>query len=56
MKIGLWNVRSLFWSGALKVLHDELSNSDLDVVARFRKLGWKVVFKSLITLLHLIVD
>jgi len=25
MKIGTWNVRSLFWSGAQKVLHSELS-------------------------------
>ena len=27
------NVRSLFWSGALKVLHSELSKLDFDVVA-----------------------
>ena len=33
MKIGTWNVRSLFWPGALKVLHNELSNLDFDVVA-----------------------
>jgi len=32
MKIGMWNVRNLFWSGALKVLHNELSNLDFDVV------------------------
>ena len=32
MKIGTWNVRSLFWSGALKVLHNELSNLDFNVV------------------------
>jgi len=32
MKIGTWNVRSLFWSGALKMLHNELSNLDFDVV------------------------
>jgi hypothetical protein len=25
MKIGMWNVRSLFWPAALKVLHNELS-------------------------------
>jgi hypothetical protein len=25
MNIGTWNVRSLFWSGALKELHSELS-------------------------------
>jgi len=33
MNIGTWNVRSLFWSGALKVLHKELSKLDFDVVA-----------------------
>jgi len=33
MKIGMWNVKSLFWSGALKVLHNELSNLDFNVVA-----------------------
>jgi hypothetical protein len=33
MKIRTWNVRSLFWSGAPEVLHNELSNLDLDVVA-----------------------
>jgi len=33
MKIGMWNVRSLFWSGALKVLHNELSNLDFNIVA-----------------------
>ena len=32
MKIGTWNVRSLFWAGALKALHNELSNLDFDVV------------------------
>jgi exonuclease III len=31
IKIGMWNVRSLFWSGALKVLHNVLSNLDFDV-------------------------
>jgi len=33
MNIGTWNVRSLFWSGALKVLHNELSELDFDIVA-----------------------
>jgi exonuclease III len=33
MKIGMWNVRSLFWPGTLKVLHNELSKLDFDVVA-----------------------
>jgi exonuclease III len=33
MKIETWNVRSVFWSGALKVLHNELSNLDFDIVA-----------------------
>jgi len=23
MKIGMWNVQSLFWSGALKLLHND---------------------------------
>ena len=32
IKIGTWNVRTLFWSGALKVLCNELSNLDFDVV------------------------
>jgi exonuclease III len=32
MKIGMWNVRSLFWSTAVKVLHNELSNLDFNVV------------------------
>jgi len=31
--IGTWNVRSLFWSEALRVLHNELSKIDFDVVA-----------------------
>jgi hypothetical protein len=25
MKIEMWNVRSLFWPGGVKVLHNELS-------------------------------
>jgi len=33
MNIGTWNVRSLFWSGALKVLRNELSKLDFDIVA-----------------------
>jgi exonuclease III len=33
MKIGTWNERSLFWPGAQKVLPNELSNLDFDVVA-----------------------
>jgi len=33
MKIGTWNVRSLFWSRALKVLHNEVSNLDFNVAA-----------------------
>jgi len=32
MKIGTCNVRSLFWSGALKVLHNEVSNLDFNVI------------------------
>ena len=30
---GTWNVRSLFWSGALKVLHNELSKLNFDAAA-----------------------
>ena len=33
MNIGTRNVRSTFWSRALKVLHNELSNLDSGVVA-----------------------
>jgi hypothetical protein len=33
MKIGTWNVRRLFWPGALKVIHNELSKLDFDVAA-----------------------
>ena len=33
MNIGTWNMRSLFRSGALKVLHNELTKLDFDVVA-----------------------
>jgi exonuclease III len=33
MNIGTWNVRSLFWSGAIKVLHNELSKLGIDIVA-----------------------
>jgi len=33
MNIGTWNVGSLLWSGALKVLHNELLKLDFDVAA-----------------------
>jgi len=33
VNIGIWNVRSLFWSGALTVFHNELSKLDFDTVA-----------------------
>jgi len=33
MNIGIWNVRSLFWSGALIVLQNKLSKLDLEIVA-----------------------
>jgi exonuclease III len=33
MKIGTWNVRSMFWPGTLKVFHNELSKLDFDAVA-----------------------
>jgi len=54
MKLGTWNVRSLLWSGALKVLHNELSNLDFDIVALQET--QKVVSKNLTTLLYSIVD
>ena len=31
INIGIWNVRSLFWSGALSVLHSELSKLDFEI-------------------------
>jgi exonuclease III len=31
-KIGMWNVRSLFWSSALNMLHNVLSNLDFDIL------------------------
>jgi hypothetical protein len=33
MKIGMWNVRSLLWSGALSMLHNKLLNLDFNIVA-----------------------
>jgi len=33
MNIRTWNVSCLFWSGTLKVLHNELSKLDYDIVA-----------------------
>ena len=33
MNIGTWNVRSLFWSGALKILHNALLEVDYDIAA-----------------------
>ena len=33
MNIGTWKERSIFRSGALKVLHNELSKLNIDVVA-----------------------
>jgi hypothetical protein len=29
-----WNVRSLFWSGALQVLHNELSKLDFNMALK----------------------
>jgi hypothetical protein len=46
INIGIWNVRSLFWLGALKVLHNELSKLDFEVIAH----NWEVVLKNLVTL------
>ena len=33
MNIGTWNVRSIFWSGALNVLHNKLSKLNFNVAA-----------------------
>jgi hypothetical protein len=33
MKIGMWIVGSLFWSGALRVFHNELLNLAFDIAA-----------------------
>ena len=33
MNIGTWKVRSLFWSVALKGLHNQLSKLDFDIVS-----------------------
>jgi hypothetical protein len=38
MKIGKWNVRSLFWSRALKVLHNKLSNLDFGIALQETRL------------------
>jgi len=32
INIGIWNVRSLFWLGALKLVNNELSKLDFDIV------------------------
>ena len=55
MNIGKWNVRSLFWSGAIKVLHNELSNLDFDAVV-LQEIRLEVVDKNMITLHYLIVE
>jgi len=55
MKIGTWVVRSLFWSGALKLLHNELSNLDFDIAA-LQETQLESCMKNLITLLYSIVD
>jgi len=33
MNIGTWNLKSLFWSGAPKVLYNELSKLAFNIVA-----------------------
>ena len=32
LNIGTWNVRSLYWTGALNALHQELSKLNFDIV------------------------
>jgi hypothetical protein len=46
VNIGIWYVRNLFWSGALTVLYNELSELDFDIVA-LQDNQWKVVYKNL---------
>jgi len=55
MNIGTWNVRSLFWSGALKVLHNEVSNLDFNIVA-LQETRVESGIQNLISLLYSIVD
>jgi len=55
MKTGTWNVRKLFWSGALNVLHNDLSNLDFDVVA-LQETWLESGIQSLLTLLYSIVE
>jgi hypothetical protein len=55
MKIGTENVRSLFWSEALKVLHNELSNLDFNILG-FQETRLQSVLKNLVTLLYSTVD
>jgi hypothetical protein len=38
MKIGMWNVRNLFWSAAPKVLLNELSNLDFNIMEIMMKI------------------
>ena len=54
MKIGMWNVRSLCWSGALKVLHNELSNLGFNIVA-LHETQLESGIQKFVTLLYSIV-
>ena len=47
-------LRSIFWPGALKVLYNELSKLNFDVVALQENI-WKVGYKNLRTLPYLTV-
>jgi len=55
MKIGTWNVRSLFWSGALKVPNNESLNLDFNVVV-LQETRLESGMQNLTTLLYSIVD
>jgi hypothetical protein len=55
MNIGTWNVRSVFWSGTLKVLHNGLSELDYDIVA-LQETRIEGGIQNLINLHYLVVD
>jgi hypothetical protein len=32
MRFGTWNVRSMYWAGALRVVREEISKYEMDLV------------------------
>ena len=55
MNIGTMNVRSLFWLGAVKVLHNELLKLDYDIIA-LQETRLESGIQNLITLHYLIAN